>query len=162
MRRVSYIALLPFTCAVGLWAAPSPAVAAEDSFLALGNVGSLFNFSKQREAIDFTERAPLVVPPTNTLPPPGSGAPEAATVNDPDLAARRRALADSRRPVPPSDPGATQTGLNARAFLIDPPSGLRNPQVVAGDITTDRTTGSIKPSRHRHASKKMQVEQASQ
>ncbi len=76
--------------------------------------------------IDFTERAPLVVPPTNDLPPPVD-APRALGVRDPDATARPEALSDPRRPVPAIDPGAAARGADARTFLIDPPSGMQNP-----------------------------------
>ncbi len=87
--------------------------------------------------IDYTERAPLVVPPSYVLPPPGGADPERLGINDPDVAARRRALSDSRRPVPPTDPGAYATGRMQRKYLIDPPSGMRDPAAVAADITHD-------------------------
>ena len=60
-------------------------------------------FGPERPPIDYTERAPLVVPPSYNLPPPGGPDPERLGINDPDVAARRRALPASRRPVPPTD-----------------------------------------------------------
>ncbi len=101
------------------------------------DVKSAVGLGRDRPPIDYTERAPLVVPPSYNLPPPGGADPERLGVNDPDVAARRRALTDSRRPVPPTDPGAYATGRMQRKYLIEPPSGMRDPAAVAADITHD-------------------------
>ena len=131
----------------------APAVAQQDTFSQqINDIRNAVGLGSARAPIDFTERPPLVVPPSNTLPPPGSGDPPLA-VNDPDVVARRKALTDSRRPVPPSDPGATAQGLNKRTYLVDPPSGLRDPRVVASDITLDKSPSSSaggKPATRRH------------
>lgn len=97
---------------------------------------SIPGLGTERAPIDFTERAPLVVPPTNDLPPPQETS-QRLGVNDPDRIERRKALSDPRRPVPLTDPGATATGLSARAFLIQPPSGLQDPAAVAGEAKAD-------------------------
>ena len=109
---------------------------------------------KDRAPIDFTERPPIVVPPTYTLPPPGNEDPEHLVVNDPDVASRRKALSDPRRPVPPSDPGASASGRDARAYLVDPPSGMRDPDRVAADITHDTTAPTGAHPKRVHARKK--------
>ena len=130
----------------------TPAAAQQDSFSQqMSDIRNAVGLGAPRAPIDFTERPPLVVPPSNILPPPGSGDPPLA-VNDPDVVARRKALTDSRRPVPPSDPGATAQGLNKRTYLVDPPSGLRDPRVVASDITLDKSASAtgVKPSKRRH------------
>ncbi len=131
-----------------------PAAAQQDTFSQqITDIRNAVGLGSARPPIDFTERPPLVVPPSNALPPPGSGDLPLA-VNDPDVIARRKALTDSRRPVPPSDPGATAQGLNKRTYLVDPPSGLRDPRVVASDITLDKSAPSAagaKPHKSRHA-----------
>ena len=99
------------------------------------DIKNSLGFGRDRPPIDYTERAPLVVPPNYNLPPPGGLDPERLGVNDPDVAARRRALTDSRRPVPPTDPGAYATGRMQRKYLIEPPSGMRDPAAVAADIS---------------------------
>lgn len=101
------------------------------------DIKGAIGFGRDTPPIDYTERAPLVVPPSYNLPPPGGADPERLGINDPDVAARRRALSDSRRPVPPTDPGAYATGRMQRKYLIDPPSGMRDPAAVAADITHD-------------------------
>jgi hypothetical protein len=59
------------------------------------------------DAIDYSARPALVVPPKMDLPPPQpTMARPADWPNDPDAAARRRAEADSRRPAPPAPPAA--------------------------------------------------------
>ncbi len=122
-------------------------------------------FGPERPPIDYTERAPLVVPPSYNLPPPGGPDPERLGVNDPDVAARRRALTDSRRPVPPTDPGAYATGRMQRKYLIEPPSGMRDPAAVAADITHDSDGNAVRApgaAKHAHRRKKTAAQEAAQ
>lgn len=163
MRPMSRAGLLPVAAILGLAATATPGAAQQNGFSQqMDDIRNSIGLGKERPPIDFTERPPLVVPPTNTLPPPGSGA-ETLGVNDPDVIARRKALTDPRRPVPPSDPGAHVPGLAGRTYLIDPPAGLRDPNTVAADVTTDKGTPSVaKPSRHRRAHRKSTSVQASQ
>ena len=122
-------------------------------------------FGPERPPIDFTERAPLVVPPSYNLPPPGGPDPERLGVNDPDVAARRRALTDSRRPVPPTDPGAYAAGRMQRKYLIEPPSGMRDPAAVAADITHDSDGNAVRApgaAKHAHRRKKAAAQEAAQ
>ena len=109
---------------------------------------------KERAPIDFTERPPLVVPPSYALPPPGNQDPDHLVVNDPDVVSRRKALSDPRRPVPPSDPGAAASGRDARTYLIDPPSGMRDPDRVAAEITHDAPASAPVHAKHAHPRKK--------
>ncbi|MCX8254477.1 exported protein of unknown function [Beijerinckiaceae bacterium RH AL1] len=117
-----------------------------------------------RAPMDFTERPPLVVPPNDTLPPPGSG--PGLPVVDTDTANRRKALTDSRRPVPPYDPGANVSGLAGRTYLVDPPAGMRDPSQLGPDPTSDlpRKARDVadKPGRHRHVAKRRTPDLASQ
>lgn len=121
----------------------------------LNDIRDAAGFGKTRPPIDFAERPPLVVPPTYTLPPPGTGGEMRLGINDPDMVARSKALVDPRRPVPPIDPGASASGLDSRHYLVDPPSGLRDPARVAAEITTDTTSAAATKSRtgghHHHA-----------
>lgn len=58
----------------------------------------------QDDGIDYSARPALVVPPKLDLPPPQSAEVRPADwPKDPDVAARRKAEADSRRPAPRSD-----------------------------------------------------------
>ena len=137
----------------GLLLVGSGALAQQDSLSQqFDDIRNSVGLGKDRPPIDFTERPPLVVPPTNNLPPPGNGADDRLSVNDPDVAARRKALVDPRRPVPPSDPGAAAAGRDARAYLVDPPSGMRDPDAVAADITHD--TSALAPAKHARKHKK--------
>ena len=117
-----------------------------------------------RAPMDFTERPPLVVPPTDTLPPPASGA--SLPVVDTDTTNRRKALTDSRRPVPPNDPGAGVAGLAGRTYLIDPPAGMRDPSQLGPDPTSDLPRKvrdkADKPARTRHAKRRTPALEASQ
>lgn len=61
---------------------------------------------KDKDSIDYRARAPLVVPPKMDLPPPqaaDAGHPQ-DWPTDPDVIARRKAQADSRRPAPQITP----------------------------------------------------------
>jgi hypothetical protein len=59
--------------------------------------------TEEKAPIDYRERAPLVVPPSQNLRPPseGGGAEQrrANWPQDPDVAARRKAAEDARKPV---------------------------------------------------------------
>ena len=157
MRLVSRaIALaLPLAAAGSLLGSTGPVAAQENGYSQqLDDIRSAIGLGKERAPIDFTERPPLAVPPTNNLPPPVT-APPSLGVNDPDVESRRKALSDPRRPVPPTDPGANASGLSARTYLIDPPAGMRDPSAVSAGIETDRSTpGAAKTARKHHARRK--------
>lgn len=123
---------------VGILAPKSPAAAQATNFRQeMDDIkNAIPGLGAEHPPIDFTERAPLVVPPTNDLPPPVDAAPRLG-VNDPDVINRTEALSDPRRPVPLTDPGAAAGGADARPYLIDPPSGMRNPDAVATAATSD-------------------------
>jgi hypothetical protein len=69
----------------------------------LGMIGMGPNKPANDDAIDYSARPALVVPPKMDLPPPQAAVARPPDwPNDPDAAARRRAEADSRRPAPPT------------------------------------------------------------
>jgi hypothetical protein len=86
--------------AAGLALIALPAQAQEGVLMRnlLGNIGIL---PSERDAIEYRERAPLVVPPGSRLPQPQERAAQrnAAWPNDPDVAARRAARADANLPA---------------------------------------------------------------
>ena len=163
MRLASRAGLLPISALLGLAAIAVPAFAQEGGFAQqMDEIRSSIGLGKTRPPIDFTERPPLVVPPNDSLPPPGTGQARLG-VNDPDVSSRRRALTDSRRPVPPSDPGANVSGLAGRTYLIDPPAGMRDPSTVAADVTTEQgAAAAVKAARHRHVHRKTSSVEATQ
>ncbi len=140
MMRAARVALgvVAVLVGVGVVASPRQAAAQATNFRQeLDDIKSaLPGLGTDHAPIDFTERAPLVVPPTNDLPPPVD-APPRLGLNDPDTLERIKAMSDPRRPVPAIDPGATASGPDARAYLIDPPSGMRNPNAVASEASAD-------------------------
>ena len=140
---------------VGFSLALLPAYAQQDGLSQqFDDIRNAVGLGKERPPMDFTERPPIVVPPTYNLPQPGTGDPEHLDVNDPDVASRRKALTDPRRPVPPTDPGAAATGRDARTYLIDPPSGMRDPARVAADIEHDTSSPAGVHAKHVHVHKK--------
>ena len=84
----------------GLSVAALPAQAQEGVLMRnlLGSIGIL---PSERDPIEYRERAPLVVPPGSRLPQPQERAAQrsAAWPNDPDVAARRAARADTNLPA---------------------------------------------------------------
>ncbi|CAA9307261.1 MAG: hypothetical protein AVDCRST_MAG90-201 [uncultured Microvirga sp.] len=88
--------------AFGVGATANGAAAQEGAFMKdiLGTIGIL---PKDRDPIDYRERAPLVVPPKLELrPPAGAGSAEARNPQwprDPDVAAARRREAEARVPT---------------------------------------------------------------
>ena len=153
MRFASRVVLMAVPLAVAGFAAHS--ASAQSAVVEQFNeIRDGIGLGKERAPIDFTERPPIVVPPSYALPPPGNEDPEHLVVNDPDVASRRKALSDPRRPVPPSDPGASAAGRNARTYLIDPPSGLRDPDRVASEITHDTAAPAPGRAKRAHPRKK--------
>lgn len=121
-----------------------------------GNLLSAIGFGKEHEPIDYSPRAPIAVPPTDTLPQPvapGSREHAAGFPQDPDVMARRKALADPRQPVPPAEAG------QARAYLIEPPSAYFDASaVVATGNHVDK--GEAAPADKHHHHHKPKVDQA--
>lgn len=112
-----------------------------------GNVLSAIGLGSDREPIDYTPRPPIAVPPSNNLPQPVDGprSMSASFPKDPDRLARRRALADPRQPVPPSEGGDT------RAYLIEPPASYFNPAASTGASDRDESPSAPKHPRKRKA-----------
>jgi hypothetical protein len=113
------------------------------------NFLGVIGFGHERQPIDYSPRAMLVVPPTGDLPPPANGAPPlpAGFPQDPDIAARRQALVDARRPIPPGESGASK----ARAYLIEPPAAYLDAAAVAATGHQADNGEPVAPKRqHRH------------
>ena len=151
----SRASLLPFAALLTLTATAVPAAAQFSGVTEqFDDMRNSLGLGKPRPPMDFTERPPLVVPPSDALPPPASSQVPIG-VDDPDTANRRKALTDSRRPVPPSDPGAGVPGLAGRTYLVDPPAGMRDASNLGPDPTSDlpRKAGAKveKAPRARHA-----------
>ncbi len=67
----------------------------------IGDIIDGIGFGKDKDPIDYKERAPLVVPPTYKLRPPEDKSPAARTMNwpnDPDVAKKKAKDEDDRRP----------------------------------------------------------------
>jgi len=110
-----------------------PVRAAEDTNTFNSFLGFFgLQFDKEPEAaIDYRARAPLVVPPKLDLPPPQSAASRrpADWPVDPDVSARRKALADSHRPAPQITPN-TRPEMSKDQLLAN-----------RGEIVVDDTPG---------------------
>ncbi len=71
------------------------------AFAQLGEIIDGIGFGKDKDPIEYRERAPLVVPPSFNLRPPEDKSPSARTTNwpnDPDVAKKRAKDEDDRRP----------------------------------------------------------------
>lgn len=124
-----------------------------------GNVLSAIGFGKDREPIDYSPRAPLAVPPGDTLPPPvepGAKRHAAGFPEDPDVMARRKALVDPRQPVPPAESG------QARAYLIEPPAAYLDASAVAATGNNVDKGEAPAASKRRHHRKKADEAAAAQ
>ena len=67
----------------------------------IGEIIDGIGFGKDKDPIEYKERAPLVVPPSYTLRPPEDKSPAARTTNwpnDPDVARKKAKDEDDRRP----------------------------------------------------------------
>lgn len=85
----------------------STAAHAEEGELVKSILGSIGVISEDRDAIDYRERAPLVLPPRMDLRDPAApGSAQARNAqwpNDPDVAARRKQAAEDRTPITQTD-----------------------------------------------------------
>lgn len=136
---------LGLVCGLALLATTA-AVRAEEGVAIKNILGTMGIVPRDRDAIRYRERAPLVVPPKAELRAPA--APESyASANpqwprDPDVAAKRRSADEARRPVTASEtrrmsdnnprltPAELQAGRIARS---DPP----DPKTHRGDNARD-------------------------
>jgi len=111
------------------------------------NVLGVIGFGQEHEPIDYSARPLIAVPPSYDLPAPNTAAVQhpAGFPQDPDVASRRKALLDARRPIPPGEnPGATK----ARSYLIEPPAEYLDAAKVAA--TGHDAVGGEAPKEHHH------------
>jgi hypothetical protein len=93
-------------------------------------LGAIGIIPKEKAPITYNERAPLVLPPKMDLPPPAAGGAEARNGNwpkDPDVAARRKAAAESRTPYTSSELYKHSEG---KPLSIDEMRAGRNPNNI--------------------------------
>lgn len=142
------------------FAAPARAQEKNDYSEEWHNVLGVVGFGKEHDPIDYSPRALIAVPPTYDLPAPNTAAIQhpAGFPQDPDVAARRKALVDPRRPLPRGEnPGAT----NARSYLIEPPAEYLDAAKVAA-TGHDAAGAGEAPKEHRHHRKSQDQSQATQ
>ncbi len=98
--RIGRLGAVAAALAMGLAATGAQAQTEEGVFMKdlLGSIGII---EKEKDPIQYRERAPLVIPPKLELPTPGAGAQarNGQWPNDPDVAAARRREADARTPT---------------------------------------------------------------
>jgi hypothetical protein len=89
------------------------------------------------DAIDYSARPALVVPPKMDLPPPQAALPRPADwPHDPDTAARRRAEADSRQPAPQTPaPAADDSDQSKQAEPAPAPDKPKESVAPTGDFS---------------------------
>jgi hypothetical protein len=93
--------------------------------------------TEEKEPIDYRERAPIVVPPNQqALRPPGDARPadqrRANWPQDPDVAARRQAAAEARRPVSTDSVTSRDDGSGLTRRLS--PAEIRAGRVAGGEV----------------------------
>lgn len=108
--------LLGGVVGLGLVLAITPAGAQETGQLMRGLLSGLGIMEPERPQIEYRERAPLVLPPSNALPSPRETASSRNPnwPNDPDVARARAAEAEGRAPILRLDPGRTLTNSEMR------------------------------------------------
>ncbi|WP_342359203.1 hypothetical protein [Terrarubrum flagellatum] len=96
MKATSLIAGAAMAAAAAM-STPAPALADDVFTDVLSSIGLI---PREREPIEYRERAPLVVPPKTNLPAPQapSSARNAAWPTDPDVVARQQAAAEREKP----------------------------------------------------------------
>lgn len=136
------LSLAAFAAAATLVAAPAHAQG-------LADLGRIFlglpSEEKADNQIDYRERAPLVVPPGATLRPPvARGEVDQRRTNwprDPDVAARRQAAEDARKPIfVPTDreagrvrtPAEMAAVRRTRGSNVDPNDTVHRPDIEFG------------------------------
>ena len=132
--KLRILSALAFAATAACVAAPSPAGA--QGLLDIGKF-LLGVPTEEKPPIDYRERAPLVVPPsTNLRPPVESASPEERRANwpqDPDVAARRKAAADARKPVMVDSISGHEIGGPVRRLT---PEQIRAGRVAGQEVTT--------------------------
>ncbi len=132
--KLRILSALAFAASAATIAAPSPASA--QGLLDIGKF-LLGVPADEKPPIDYRERAPLVVPPsTNLRPPVENGAPDQRRANwpqDPDVAARRKAAADARKPVMVDSVTGHEIGGPVRRLT---PEQIRAGRVAGQEVTT--------------------------
>ena len=97
---IAYLGLAAASLATAVLGTPA---AAQEGVLIKDFLGSIGVIDKEKDAIDYRERAPLVLPPRMELREPAApGSVQARSPqwpNDPDVAARKRQAAEDRAPV---------------------------------------------------------------
>jgi hypothetical protein len=151
MRIAACLALIALAAGLNASAAQAQATSGSDSGSAASGFAKLFGYGKAPDSgIDYSERSPLVVPPTRDLPPPEAGPPSAADWprdNHQKHSKAKPALPPDNAPPVMDNPNppfekkvwynpatwfnreeyGSFTGEPPRADLTDPPMGYRTP-----------------------------------
>jgi hypothetical protein len=110
--------------------------------------------AEEKPALDYRERAPLVVPPSQNLRPPvEAAAPDQRRANwpqDPDVLARRKAAEDARKPVfvdsitgREINPSRRLTADEIRAGRVAGQEVVRTPQQFQDDRSRANVLGGL-------------------
>jgi hypothetical protein len=132
--------------AMALTVSPAPAHAQSETFRGITNMLGLT--SEQKEEIEYRERAPLVLPKDYKLTPPEAPVEQrvANWPKDPDVAAKRRAAAESRKPRQVDDgiygdsrQGAPLSGREMRSYgrLATGSDRATEPRYMKGDSSRE-------------------------
>ena len=127
--------------AIAAWLAlalPGPASADDNWWNSMLGLVGMGPHKPADDAIDYSARPALVVPPKMDLPPPQTAVARPTDwPNDPDAAARRRAEADSRRPAPPAPAGPADASSDD-SDQPDQPAAAPAPGPAESEVSGDK------------------------
>jgi hypothetical protein len=128
--------------------AASSGAAAQEGVPMKGILGSIGIIPKDPPQINYRERAPLVLPPKEALPPPvDRGSVEARAANwpkDPDVAAARKEAAEAKKPWLESEAYKNSEG---RRLSVEEMRAGRNPRNRATSVDPNAHGGRADKSR---------------
>lgn len=116
-NRLALLATAASLAAIGLATTPSLAQETPEGRLFRGLLSGMGIVDQERPPIDYRQRAPLVLPRSNALPPPqeSAAARNPNWPNDPDVARARAMGLEANSPIVRDEMGRTLTNQELRA-----------------------------------------------
>lgn len=144
--RIARIGLMTASLVTGAWATGAQA---QEGVMIKDFLASIGVIDQEKDAIEYRERAPLVLPPRMDLREPAEGGSVQARnpqwPNDPDVAARKRQAAEDRLPVTDTD-ARRMNSKNARLTVEEMRAGRRaGAEVPTAPVARPRDNAWIHP-----------------